>query len=138
MIEHTAATLNAIGEVTERLGRLRQALAKRPEVTHVTAVCRPEPGDASPTVEWFVDADFRSGDALSWGLWLYRSGDGWIIAGELQRIHQAGSDTERRLPERRVANEDLARALAAAADELAALEVPTAMGNRLPSEHLER
>lgn len=116
------AGIRAIGEVTQTLDALAARLRKRPEVVRVDRVCDPRISSMGASVEWFVDAELISGEALSWHLVLYWSDDEWIIESGVRRMGAQGSDPEVELASRFALDEDLAQELASATRTLTATE----------------
>jgi len=112
------ATIRALGEVTRGLDSLAADLRKRPDVVRVDRVCDPRTSPAGVSVEWFVDAELVSGEALSWHLMVYWSDGEWIIESGVRRMGANGSDPEVELATRFALDEDLAEELAAAARTL--------------------
>jgi hypothetical protein len=106
-----------LGDVSSTLREHSVKLRGRPSVTRVERQCEMV-GGAQPSVEWYVDAELASTDALSWRLLLYWSGDTWVIEAETRRIRAGGSAVEAEFPARVAADDDLAENLRAAAEEL--------------------
>jgi len=116
------AAIRAIGEVTQALDSLAVRLRKRAEVVRVDRVCDPRTSATGASVEWFVDSELISGEALSWHLVVYWSDGEWIIESGVRRIGAEGSDPEVELATRFALDEDLAEELASATRTLIVTE----------------
>jgi hypothetical protein len=107
-----------LGEVSRSLRGLAEVLRRREGVKLVDRRCELETGVHGPSVEWYVDAELSSGEALSWRLLLYWKDGEWIIESDVRRVHPLGSDSEVELPSRFALDEDLDAELRSATSQL--------------------
>jgi hypothetical protein len=109
-------TLAALGEVDSRLRELARALSNRADVSGI--LTRTDHSTDPPAVEWYVDAELKSGEALSWRLCAYSAGSTWTIEADVSRVITTGSYTERAFDVRATDDIGLREALLAGAADL--------------------
>jgi hypothetical protein len=109
--------LSLLGDVTSTLRDHSVGLRGRAGITRVERQCDILGGE-QPSIEWHVDAELASSDAVSWRLFLYWSGEAWVIEADARRVRAGGSHVEAVFPARVVDDDGLAESLRAAAAEL--------------------
>lgn len=109
--------LAALGDAAASLKQLSLQLRQRVDVTSVERRCEITGGER-PAVEWYVDAELASGDALSWRLLVYWSDSEWVIEADVRRVVAGGSHVEVEFESRRSDDATLRTELLAAADDL--------------------
>ena len=112
----------ALGDVTASLKNHSLRLRQRVDVTSVERRCEITGGER-PAVEWYVDAELGTGDALTWRLLLYWSGAEWVIEADIRRVAIGGSHAEVEFDRRVSHDATLGKELLAAADDLTSAAV---------------
>jgi hypothetical protein len=108
--------MKVLGDVAASLQELSVRLRQRHDVTGVDRRCEISGGER-PAVEWYVDAELASGDALSWRLLVHWADAEWVIEADVRRVSRSGSDAEVEFDNRTSDDAALrAELLAAAAD----------------------
>ena len=114
---HPRFLLSVLGDVASMLREHSVRLRDGTNVARVERQCDIVGGE-QPSIEWHVDADLASSDSYSWRLFLYWSGEAWVIESDTRRIRADASDIEDEFAPRIVTGEDLDMQLLAAAAEL--------------------
>ena len=109
--------LAALGDAAASLKQHSLQLRQRVDVTSVERRCEITGGER-PAVEWYVDAELASGDALSWRLLVYWSDAEWVIEADVRRVVAGGSHVEVEFESRTSDDAALRKQLLAAADDL--------------------
>jgi hypothetical protein len=109
--------LALLGDVSSTLREHSLRLRHGTSVTRVDRQCDIL-GGGQPSIEWHVDAELASSDAVSWRLMLYWSGDTWVVEADARRVRAGRSVVEAEVAPRSTDDEGLGDALRAVAAEL--------------------
>lgn len=116
----SAALLGVLADASMVLRELTTSLRQRPHVVGVDRRCDVEESDDRRSIEWYVDAELQSGEAVSFRLLIVWHSDEWTVESDVRRIHSAGSDEEVGLPTRFAVDvADLAAEVRSASAQLA-------------------